>query len=345
MIFAFVFSSPVTLFTILFPLIPLVFDNLSDLYYLYAFEIVTLIPRLYFARRTWIGAIARLDGNEFDRWRRARTTSRPRPGAFFPHPGAAARRVALALSGSVLIVPVLAVATVGCAAYLRAHGYPLNDLFGATFFMAGWWVGAMFCAAAPFRLEHPLANGHILRSNYHDYFMAGFGGAQILVAWRRRSWPASTSSRSSTGRDGRAAAGPAADRQLNSFLLSFFILAPTLFNLFEVSGSASRCAAQAPPEVKAFLLALMVFSSPTTVYIGALPILLPLGLVGRSFVALIPLELISIVVRFIVIDNVWDYALDRLEMRLDPWLNTESSTATWSDAAAETPRAGGLASE
>lgn len=64
MIFAFVFSSPVTLFTILFPLIPLVFDNTSDLYYLYALEVVTLIPRLYFARRTWIGAIARLDGNE-----------------------------------------------------------------------------------------------------------------------------------------------------------------------------------------------------------------------------------------------------------------------------------------
>lgn len=253
----------------------------------------------------------------------------------------------LALSGSVLIVPVLAVATVGCAAYLRAHGYPLNDLFRRHVFMAGWWVGAMFCAAAPFRLEHPLANGHILRSNYHDYFMAGFGGAQILEGMAAPQL---------AGINIFAFVYPAAMvvlllalqpiGNLTPFLLSFFILAPTLFNLFEVSRfSIALWPRKLRPEVKAFLLALMVFSSPTTVYIGALPILLPLGFVGRSFVALIPLELISIVVRFIVIDNVWDYALDRLEMRLDPWLNTESSTATWSDAAAQTPRAGGLASE
>lgn len=241
-------------------------------------------------------------------------------GAGSPARRRQARRSLLGPSAMYLICLVCAASLFEFASgrYFLSYG----DRYYQQMFASGWWVGVAFCMFIPFGIENRFSSARVLRGNLHDYYLAGFNGPEILL-----------------GMASPAVAGVKlfafvyVSSMLGFFLLIrtrvytssslvllFSILIPSLFNL--AMGTFFQLALWTQDirrELKTLYLGLLMFTSPSAVYILALPFILVNGFAVDSLVVLIPAELLSMLLRCLVVDFMWDRALDRLEMRTDSW--------------------------
>jgi hypothetical protein len=241
------------------------------------------------------------------------------------HEGSPARRrqaLRSLLSPSVMVLICLACA-ITLFDFASARYFPtFGDAHYQQLFASGWWVGVVFCMFIPFGIETRFSNARILRGNLHDYYLAGFSGPEILLGMAA---PAIAGIKSfavvyfgamlffCVALTHRIAHG-------SSLILFFSILIPSLFNL--AMGTIMQLTLWTQNirrELKTMYMGLMMFTSPSSVYMLALPLILMNGFAIDSLVVLIPAELLSMLLRCLVVDYMWDRALDRLEMRDDSW--------------------------